>query len=199
MTGEPEPSAVLADLPPRRTAFLGALAVGVVVALLIAVLATRDTATDRQGRSPLLGRVAPEIEGESIVGTSAGKVVRLRDYAGKWVVVNFFAAYCVPCQKEHPHLVRFAERHAAQGDAAIVGVWYGGEPKSDVRKFFALRGGDWPVIQDQSAAVDYGVVKLPESFLVDPRGRVVVKFIGQVTEQGLERRLAQAKAAEGVE
>lgn len=174
-----------------RTPAIVAVLVGVVVAVLIGVLATRQSAEDKVGRSPLVGRLAPEIEGTAVVGQST----KLSDLAGKYVLLNFFATWCVPCQKEHPELVKFEQRHAAAGDAAVLAVVYTGDNIDDVKDFFAKRGGGWPVLQDDRAVVDYGVAKVPESFLIDPNGYVLGKLIGGVTDEGLERVLAQAKQA----
>ncbi len=76
------------------------------------------------------------------------------------------------------------------GTSAVV-VSVGGDQNEldDVERFFAERGGDWPVIIDggDGAALDYGVKKLPESFVVAPDGTVVAKVNGGVTADELER------------
>jgi cytochrome c biogenesis protein CcmG/thiol:disulfide interchange protein DsbE len=172
----------------RRTALWISVAVGLVVALFIGVLATRDAAADRIAPSRLTGRAAPEIEGPDL----DGRQVRLSDLTGKYVLVNFFATWCVPCVREHPEMVRFAERHANIGDAVVLSVVYDDEP-ADVRSFFEKRGGGWPVIEDDGAKVDYGVRGVPESYLVNPDGVVLARIVGGVTDSGLERLLAEVK------
>jgi cytochrome c biogenesis protein CcmG/thiol:disulfide interchange protein DsbE len=142
--------------------------------------------------SRLTGRPAPDIEGPGLDGNK----VRLSGLRGRYVLVNFFATWCVPCVREHPELVRFSSRHDAAGDASVVSVVYDDE-LSDVRSFFASRGGDWPVIDNNGAKVDWGVRGVPESFLVDPDGVVLTRIVGGVTEGGLERLLAEAKRVRG--
>jgi cytochrome c biogenesis protein CcmG/thiol:disulfide interchange protein DsbE len=172
----------------KRPALWIASSIGVVVALFIGVLATRDAAANRVAPSPLVGRRGPEIIGPGLDGAE----FRLSSLQGKFVLVNFFATWCVPCVKEHPEMVRFAQGHASVGDAAIVSVVFDDE-RADVRRFFAQRGGDWPVVENSAAKVEWGVRGVPESFLVAPDGTVLTRIVGGVTASGLEQLLAQAK------
>lgn len=174
---------------PRRTAPFVALAVGVVLLVFIGVLATRKAATDRVVSTPLLDKLAPAITGTTLAGDSFD-LDRLR---GEWVVVNFFATWCIPCRQEHPELVSFSRRHAQTGDASVVTVVFG-DTADAVRAFFAEKGGDWPVVigDEGRIALDYGVAGVPESFLVDPAGFVRAKIVGGVTSTGLDRILMQA-------
>lgn len=175
-----------------RTALVAASVVAVLVALLLAVLATRAGSPERVTKSPLIGRLAPPIEGTTLDGDAFD----LADLRGRWVVVNFFATWCIPCLEEHPELRAFDEAHAARGDAAVVSVLFDDEP-DDARQVFAERGGDWPVVIDPDGAVSvaYGVARVPESFLVAPDGTVVQRLVGGVTARQLDDLLAQYEAA----
>ena len=176
--------------PPRRghTALLSALAVGVVVALLFVVLHNSKPATDRAVTSPLLGKVAPAIRASALDGSRFD----LDALRGQWVLLNFFATWCVPCRNEHPELLSFERRHEQAGDAAVVSVVFD-DTADQVRDFFADNGGEWPVVvgNEGEIALDFGVAGVPESFLVDPSGVVRYKLVGGVTSTGLDRLLTQ--------
>ena len=178
----------------RRTALWIALSVGVAVALLIAVLATRDPAEARLAQSPLLGKPAPTTSAPALDGST----VRLADFRGQYVVLNFFATWCVPCLREHPELTRFHDRHAQTGDATVLAVIFDDDVPS-VRRFFEREGGEWPVLDDPGGkiALDFGVRGPPESFLIDPEGYVISKIVGEVRADGLESLVARAKRGRG--
>jgi cytochrome c biogenesis protein CcmG/thiol:disulfide interchange protein DsbE len=163
-------------------------AVLVVLAGFVAVLATGGD--DRQVRSTLIGLPAPGIAGETIDGTAYD----LAEHRGQYVVVNFFATWCVPCIREHPQLVEFEERHRAEEDASVVSVVFDSRPQQ-VRDFFAEQGGEWPVVLDPDGrtALQYGVAGVPESYLVAPDGTVLIKIEGGVTADDLDRLLRQVQ------
>jgi cytochrome c biogenesis protein CcmG/thiol:disulfide interchange protein DsbE len=175
-----------------RPALWGAIALGVVLALLVGVLATRSPASDRLVRSPLVGKGAPAIQGRTVDGSGT---FSLDDHRGQFVLVNFFATWCTPCQAEHGDIKRFADAHAAAGDAAVVSVVFS-DQTADVQRFFQQHGGSWPVVRDDDGviATDWGVARVPESYLVGPSGVVIGKVTGGVTYAFLQRELAQLQA-----
>jgi cytochrome c biogenesis protein CcmG/thiol:disulfide interchange protein DsbE len=182
--------------PQRRGVVLGAaIAVAVVIAALIAVLATRDPATDRTNDSPLIGHIAPAVVGDTIATTDdAPPHFDLDLQRGQWVVVNFFATWCVPCIREHPELIEFEERHAEAGDASVVSVVFDDEA-SDVVDFFREHGGDWPVVDGEAVILDWAVAAVPESFIVDPDGRVAARVTGGVSADGLDALIERLQGA----
>lgn len=176
-----------------HTSRIAAIAVGVVVLLLVAMLAVSKISGDREEPSPVVGKQAPALAGTAYIGEEYD--IGLND---RWLVVNFFATWCVPCVKEHPELVAFAKEHEAKGDARVISVVYGDKPEK-VRRFFDENGGTWTVLDsdDGRTALDWGVAKIPESFLVRSDGLVVARFQSGVTRAALNQTIAQAEEQAG--
>jgi len=182
--------------PRRRVGPVVAILLRLGMVALIAILATATPAFQKTNKSPLLGKPAPDIVGPTVT-SSDGAQYKLSDRRGRFVVVNFFATWCAPCQQEHPELVSFARRHLQAGDAEVVSVVFG-DNDNDVKKFFQENGGEWSVVSDPQGqiALDYGVTGIPESFVIDPNGFVVSKITGGVTSEGLDAILTAAEQAE---
>jgi cytochrome c biogenesis protein CcmG/thiol:disulfide interchange protein DsbE len=178
----------------RRFSLIAAGVLAVVVALLVAVLATRDPSIERASESKLLGRLAPATEGTTLDGDE----VSIDDYRGRWVFVNFFASWCTPCIEEHRELRAFEEAHRDAGDAVLVSVTYDNDA-DEARAFFARYGGAWPVINDPETTlgVAYGVAQVPETFVIAPNGTVVQRFPGPVTRADLDEVIAVYEAEAG--
>jgi cytochrome c biogenesis protein CcmG/thiol:disulfide interchange protein DsbE len=163
-----------------RPALWISVGIGLVLAVLVAVLFTRPPAEQRLVKSPLVGHVAPDTFG-------------IDQQRGRFVLVNFFATWCVPCQQEHDDLLRFAAAHP--DDARVVSVAF--DPNDDVRSYFERHGGNWPVVQDDDGgiATAWGVSRVPESYLVSPSGRVLGKITGGVKFDSLQDLLAKYERA----
>lgn len=178
----------------RRVALYVAPAVGVVLAAFVGILATRSPAIDTAAATPLLGKPAPDITG---IGLDGG-TVRLADHRGKFVLVNFFNSWCVPCRQEHPELQQFSSRHAVTGDAVVLGVIHD-DTVDEVRRYRAEHGGDWPVVDDPrgTIALEYGVRGQPETFVVSPEGVVVARYISRISADGVDRDLRRYRGGTG--
>ena len=112
----------------------------------------------------------------------SGRLVRLSDFRGKTVVLNFWATWCVPCREEMPALQQTSAEHAAAGDVVVVGVDYR-ETDAQVLDFARSLGLTFPLLIDREGTVReaYGVTGLPSTFFVDPAGVVRAQNIGPVT------------------
>jgi len=184
----PDTTASAVPVRRRRVAPLIAIPVAVVMVLLVVLLATRDPATERLAKSPLVGKQAPPVEGVTL----KNEQFTLDHVRGEWVIVNFFGSWCTPCIQEHPELVSFQDGHRSARDATVVSVAFADSPTA-ARQFFEKRGGDWPIlVQDtNSIAVGYGVIKVPETFVIAPSGLVVAKLVGGVTADRLNALIAK--------
>lgn len=186
--------ATTSDVTPHRrhTARWVAGIALVVGASLVALLATRPQQTATEVDTPLVGQAAPAITGPTLAGGSFD----LAALRGRWVVVNFFASWCPPCQQEQPELVAFAYAHRGPGDAALVGVVFD-DSASTARSFMRSTGASWPAVVDPGGqiALDYGVRGPPETFIVSPRGTVVAHFDGPMTNATLDYWLRRAEGS----
>jgi cytochrome c biogenesis protein CcmG, thiol:disulfide interchange protein DsbE len=169
-----------------------ALSVAVVVAVLVAVLATSKSASDvqNQANSLLINKQAPPIKGPLLDGSNSS----LADYRGRWVVVNFFASWCVPCQQEQGDLVRFQNAHQAPGDATILAVRFNDPDVAPIRDLMNKSGAHWPVVDDPQAKFDWGVTGPPETFIVNPQGVVVAHIVGRIYVNQMELLLGRLQA-----
>lgn len=184
----------------RRAALFVAAPVAVALLLFVGVLSTRKSAGERADYNPLENKAAPAIVGTTLDGTA----FNLDQLRGEWLAVNFFATWCVPCQQEHPLLRAFANRHRQLGDVQLVTVVFQDDPAA-VKDFFATRGGGWPVVNgDQGRiALDYSVIQVPETYVVDPLGIVRARVQGPLQRDGqlddliitLNQQLASGSAA----
>ncbi|CAN5443635.1 hypothetical protein BH10ACT1_BH10ACT1_15500 [soil metagenome] len=161
-----------------RPTLIAAVVVGVVIALLVVLLATRHTG-ERVTKSNLIGKAAPALDGSVILG----QPIDIGSSEG-WTLVNFFATWCGPCIQEHPELKAFEKEHSEKGDARVVSVVYD-DKASAVKTFFQENGGDWTVLgsDDGRTPFYWGVAKVPESYLVSPTGIVVERFISGVSRE----------------
>jgi len=162
-----------------RVVLWSGLAVLVVFAVLIAFLATVGST---KANSRLLGKPAPPVHGTQLAN---GEPIALTDLAGRWVLVNFAASWCIPCQQEMPQLQEFA-RAAPRYDATVLTVTEDPNDSTGLRSMLADAHATWPAVADAGAQVHWGVTGIPESFLVNPSGVVVAYFPSGVGASSLE-------------
>jgi cytochrome c biogenesis protein CcmG/thiol:disulfide interchange protein DsbE len=125
-----------------------------------------------------------------VLGQS-GQQISLSDYAGKPLIVNFFASWCEPCQQETPLLARFYRAEHAR--VAIVGLDEN-DGLGNATSFTHKEGVSYPVGFDPQvvAASAYGVAGLPQTFFLDAKHRIVDRVFGAVTQADLNRGIALA-------
>lgn len=165
-----------------RWAFLVPLLAFGVLALVLGVGLSRDP---REVPSPLIGKPAPQFELPAVKGRAQG--LATRNLRGEVSLVNVFASWCVACREEHPVLVALARRKLVP----IHGLNY--KDKPDDAAAWLDRWGD-PYTRtgadiDGRVGIDWGVYGVPETFVIDPQGRIAYKHIGPMTEDFVHKKL----------
>jgi cytochrome c biogenesis protein CcmG/thiol:disulfide interchange protein DsbE len=119
---------------------------------------------------------------------------KLADYRGKIVVLNFWASWCDPCAAEAPVLERVHRRLQSAGAGTVLGATYS-DAVGDSRAFEREHDVAYPSVRDVATklARKYGTKNLPETFVIDRRGRIVAISRGQVSQKFLDVALAKAQ------
>lgn len=108
----------------------------------------------------------------------SGKPVSLSDFAGKIVLVDFWATWCEPCRDELPDLLRLQKTYAGRG-LVILGVSMNAGGKKAVKEYVRENDIPYPIVLADGQPVEgYRVIGLPTAFLIDRRGRIVKKYLG---------------------
>lgn len=125
------------------------------------------------------------------LSTFDGKTVHLADLRGKSVVLNFWASWCGPCADEQPVLNDVAKRYESQG-VVVIGVNVQ-DKQTDASAFMSRHGVAYPVVVDPNGAVyiNYGVVAVPETYLITREGTISQKFAKPVSSDELVPAIEQ--------
>jgi len=114
-----------------------------------------------------------------------GKRHRLADYKGRWVVLNYWATWCVPCIQEIPEIAAFQR---ARADVVVLGIAVDAEDVPRTKAFARKVGHEYPlVISDARVEKQFAPVRgLPTTRIFDPAGKNVYDRLGRVTHKSLE-------------
>ncbi|HVO57322.1 MAG TPA: TlpA disulfide reductase family protein [Dongiaceae bacterium] len=155
----------------RRVLVWAALTLGVAALVLFAL------PSYRQGEASIAGKKA-----DDFALSIDGKPQHLSDYRGKVVVLNFWASWCPPCIEEAPALNRLQTHLAAKG-GTILGVSLDEDPAA-YEKFLRQFAVNFPTWRDPNArdgksgiALAYGTSLIPETYVIDRRGKIARKII----------------------
>lgn len=139
---------------------------------------------------PLVGGPAPHFELETV----GGQTIKLSDFKGEFVVLNFWATWCVPCIKEMPELQK-AHQFSGNNNIKIIGVNLG-ESKKKVDKFIRDYHLSFPVLLDGfgNTSEKYKVRSLPVTYLITPDGIIREEINGGgLTKEIIESKINQIK------
>jgi cytochrome c biogenesis protein CcmG/thiol:disulfide interchange protein DsbE len=175
----------------RRPILWTALVVGVAFSVFAVILASQVDSEPSFVGGSLLGEPAPAVTLQDLDGNA----VRLTDYAGQTVVVNFWNEWCQPCKDEYPSLVAFHDAHRAEGDVAMLAVLRASGGRTAVDAWLEGRPITWEILDDPGAAasVAFGTTGQPETFVIAPNGVVAAVQKGPTSYADLEEMLAVAR------
>ena len=153
-----------------------------------------NTYVDEQNNSGEEGgssssKTAPDIELMDL----DGNIVKLSDYKGKVVFLNFWATWCPPCRSEMPEFDRANKVFTEAGDAVILAVnltnGARGETEEVARKFINEKGYTFKVLLDKDgiAANKYSFNYIPSTFVINKDGELYTHYEGAITEDTLMR------------
>jgi thiol-disulfide isomerase/thioredoxin len=125
------------------------------------------------------------------VTTLDGRPFDLAQHRGKWVVVNWWATWCVPCIKELPEISGFVSNHANK--VAGIGLAFEDSDPADIVAFLERRPIAFPVarVDPLEPPKDFGApVGLPTTIVIAPDGRIAKSFTGPITAKELDAVMA---------
>jgi peroxiredoxin len=141
--------------------------------------------------APVAGHPAPNFE----LSTPDGELVRLSDYKGQPVIVNFWATWCGPCRAEFPEFQQAAVDNADR--LVIIGVNSTATDQVDnIPPFIDEFGITFPIVLDQSGDVvdQYRVLGLPTTVFIDSNGVVNEVFTGPLNKAYIESKISELQA-----
>ena len=125
------------------------------------------------------------------VTTLDGKPYDLSAERGHWVIVNFWATWCVPCIKEMPEISQYVKTHP---NVRAIGIAYDDTDPADIRAFLGKHPVSFPVAQvtmDKPLKDFDEPLGLPTTYLIGPDGKVAKHFMGPVTPAALSAVIGQ--------
>ena len=154
-----------------------------VLVLVVVGLLTPDSSSSRSSGTPRHARSVPAFRLPDL--RDPGAVVSLEGFRGRPVVVNFWAAWCVPCRKEMPAFQ--AVYREMKGRIGFVGVNHE-DARGDALAFVRTTGVRYPIGFDPegNTARDYGLFGVPTTVFIDARGRELERHTGQLSRADLE-------------
>lgn len=120
-----------------------------------------------------------------ILKDTQGKVHRLEDYKGKWVLVNFWATWCPPCLEEIPDLIKLSE---TRKDVVVIGIAMEYQSAKYVKEFADNLFVTYPIVLgDRKIAAQIGAIPgLPTSYMYNPQGKLAAQHVGPLTRKAIE-------------
>ncbi len=175
-----------------RLGLLVALPVGLFIVLAGLFYASLFSGDPSSIPSALIGKPVPQFELAGLKdlknenkAVPGFKTADLK--GGGMTIVNIWASWCGPCRVEHPFLMQLKQ----QGKAQIFGINYKDIPEN-ARRFLGVYGNPYHAVGVDNAgrtSVDWGVYGVPETFVVDGSGKILLKHVGPLTQSVVKNKI----------
>lgn len=176
----------------RRLGALIPLGIFIALVLALAVGMRLDLTTVP---SALIGKPVPDFTLPPLLDGGQGLSAADLRRGGRPVLVNVFASWCMPCREEQPMLMELARRDGV----TLYAINYKDKPAA-ARQFLAELGNPFTRIgADRSGrvAIDWGVYGVPETYVVDGKGKIVLKHVGPLTPKAITDEILPALGGAG--
>ena len=119
-----------------------------------------------------------------------GRTVRLSDYRGKVVLINFWATWCPPCRAEMPNLIRWQRDHRKKG-LQVIGITYPPQKKSEVRQFTRSLKVNYPIMigSKETKELFFQGETLPITVIIDREGNIREVVEGILLSEEFEQKI----------
>jgi peroxiredoxin len=135
-------------------------------------------------------KAAPELD----LQDSVGKLVSLKDYRGKIVVLDFWATWCHGCKEEIPWFAEFERKYSDKG-LSVIGVSLDEDGWKVVKPFTKAMAVSYRIVLgNDSTAKEYGVGSMPDTFIIDRDGRIAATYMGVVDKNNFEKNVQELLA-----
>lgn len=136
------------------------------------------------------GNTSPGMAADFILPSTDGKQLKLSDYRGKVVIVDFWATWCPPCRRGIPDLIALKNEYGSKG-LEIIGVSTDTDSKDEVVPFMKQMGINYPVVYGNMGVYQQygGIEAIPTSFVIDQKGKIVESYQGLMPKSTYEEHI----------
>ncbi|MCX7798472.1 MAG: TlpA family protein disulfide reductase [Melioribacter sp.] len=168
---------------------------GFFIALIIVLFVVNNSGTEPE-QGPYPPNYVPAVQRNSVTApdfalpTTDGKILKLSDYRGKIVILDFWATWCPPCRKGIPDLIDIKKKYGSKG-VEIIGISVDTDTKNEVIPFIKEKGINYPVVYgNQNVYKQYGGIRaIPTTFIIDKEGKIVASYEGLVPKITYENHI----------
>lgn len=158
--------------------------------ILLFAVAIAATAADQKTVRAVLASASERKAAPSFaLQDAAGKTVQLKNYRGKVVLLDFWTTWCHGCKEEIPWFSEFQKTYGAKG-LTVIGVSLDEEGWKVLKPFLAAARPSYQMLLgDDPTAKRYGIENLPDTFLIDRKGKLAAAYMGLVDKDNVEANI----------